>query len=260
MSFKETIDKLPPKNAFTLGFVGGLLLVFALGFFLLLGYTISGNDLKLAKSNTSSARAAETDDAPSGEAPAPAPERRASGAPPEVTERDWVRGSDDAKITLIEYSDLECPFCKRFHPTMRQIVETYPNDVRWVYRHFPLSFHANAQKEAEASECAGELGGNDAFWMYVDAIFERTTSNGYGFAANALVPLARELGLDETKFKECLDTGKYTQYVKDQMNAGAAAGVSGTPGTFAVGPDGSSQLIPGALPFESVKAVVESLL
>ena len=75
-----------------------------------------------------------------------------------MTKEDWVFGNRNAEIALIEYSDLECPFCKKFHPTAQQVVDEYKGKVMWVFRHYPLSFHANAQKEAEASECAAELG------------------------------------------------------------------------------------------------------
>jgi len=77
-----------------------------------------------------------------------------------VTSEDFVRGNRNARIALIEYSDLECPFCKRFHPTAQQLINEYPNDVMWVYRHFPLDqLHSKARAEALAAECAGSLGG-----------------------------------------------------------------------------------------------------
>lgn len=180
---------------------------------------------------------------------------------PKVTKDDHVRGDRNARIALIEYSDIECPFCKRFHPTAQQIIDKYKGDVMWVYRHYPLSFHANAQKEAEASECANALGGNDAFWKYVDAIYERTTSNGTGFALNNLVPLAVELGLPEDKFKECLDGGTYTDHVKADMDGGSKAGVTGTPGNILLDTKtGKTRLIPGAVPYETVKAAVDEML
>lgn len=184
-----------------------------------------------------------------------------AGPVPKVEKDEHIRGNANAKLALIEYSDLECPFCKSFHPTVQKVLDTYKNDVMWVYRHYPLGFHANAQKEAEATECAAELGGNDAFWKYVDAIYERTTSNGIGFALDALVPLAKEQGLNDQKFKECLDTGKYTKKITDQMNAGTAAGVSGTPGSFVLNvKTGESQIVSGAVPFEQVKTTIDAML
>ncbi len=179
---------------------------------------------------------------------------------PKITSEDHVRGSSNAKVTLVEYSDLECPFCKRFHPTMLQVMKEYGDSVKWIYRHYPLSFHANAQKEAEAAECAGKLGGNEVFWKYVDAILERTTSNGTGFALEKLAPLAKELGLNETKFKTCLDTEEFAQKVKDQIIAGTAEGVTGTPGTIIIDTKGDTQLIPGALPYEQIKPLIDKAL
>src|SRR3989338_131503 len=144
---------------------------------------------------------------------------------------------------------------------MQQVMKEYGDKVKWVYRHFPLSFHANAQKEAEASECAGKIGGNDAFWNYVDAILERTTSNGTGFALDKLVPLAKELGLKETEFKSCLDSNKFEKKVKDQLNEGSSAGVAATPTTVIYDmKTGKQKVIEGALPYESVKTQLEELM
>lgn len=90
---------------------------------------------------------------------------------PSVTAEDNYRGASDARIVLVEYSDYECPFCERFHPTAQQALDEYPDDVAWVFRHYPLSFHPNAQKAAEAAECVYSLAGNDAFWAYTDRLF-----------------------------------------------------------------------------------------
>ena len=143
---------------------------------------------------------------------------------------------------------------------MQQVMADYGDKVKWVYRHFPLSFHANAQKEAEASECAAKLGGNDGFWKYTDKIFEKTTSNGTGFALDQLVPLAKEIGLNESKFKSCLDTGEFAQKVKDQITTGTAEGVTGTPGTIIIDAKGGTQLVPGAVPYEQIKPMIEKAL
>lgn len=88
-----------------------------------------------------------------------------------VNESDHVRGKKDARISLIEYSDFECPFCARIHPRIQRVLDEYPNDVNWVYRHFPLSIHRNAGPAAIASECVAQLKGNDAFWEFGDELF-----------------------------------------------------------------------------------------
>ena len=98
-----------------------------------------------------------TQTAPQAAAPQQPAAQAPSGKIKDVTSKDHIRGNKNAKLSLVEYSDLECPFCKRFHLTMQELMETYGDKIRWVYRHFPLSFHANAQKEAESTECVAEL-------------------------------------------------------------------------------------------------------
>jgi len=88
------------------------------------------------------------------------------------TSDDFVRGSEDARILVIEFSDIECPFCARFHETMNEALTVYPNDIQWVYRHFPLDqIHPNARKAAATVECIGEQKGSDAYWTALDAMF-----------------------------------------------------------------------------------------
>lgn len=190
----------------------------------------------------------------------PQPET-AQDVPPVDPQKDHIRGNPNAQVAVIEYSDFECPFCKRVHPTYQQIMKEYGDKVMWVYRHYPLSFHANAQKEAEASECVAELGGNDAFWKFTDAIYERTTSQGTGFALDKLAPLAKEVGVNEARFQSCLDSGKYAQKVKDDMDGGNKAGVNGTPGNIIVNlKTQKNSLVSGAQPFENFKSAIDSLL
>ena len=179
---------------------------------------------------------------------------------PEVTAEDHVRGSANAKVTLIEYSDYECPYCQRFHITMQQVIEEYGDDVAWVFRHYPLAFHANAQKAAEASECVASIGGEDKYWEFTDLYFERTPANGTGVAVEDMGALAGEVGVDATAVQNCVDSDEMADVVKAQMEAGTAAGVSGTPGTFVVTKDGAQELIPGALPFEQVSATIDKYL
>lgn len=179
---------------------------------------------------------------------------------PDVTDKDWYRGNKDAKVTLVEYSDYECPFCQRFHPTMAQVMKEYGDKVKWVFRHYPLSFHANAQKAAEAAECVGSLAGNDAFWKFTDLYFERTTAGGTGFALDKLAELGAEAGAQKIAVQSCLDGNEMAQKVKDQMAAGASEGVSGTPGTIIIDAQGNTQFINGALPFDQIKPMLEKAL
>ncbi len=177
-------------------------------------------------------------------------------------ERDHIYGNPEAEISLIEYSDFECPYCKRFHLTAKQVVEDSGGKVNWVYRHYPLNFHnPGAQKQAEASECASALGGNDAFWSYSDAIYARTTSNGKGFPIAQLVPLAKDIGLDETAFQTCLESGRYTARVKEDLAEGSRAGITGTPGTILLhNATGEVRVLSGAVPVAAIKADIARLL
>lgn len=178
-----------------------------------------------------------------------------------VSDKDYVYGSRAAPITLVEYSDFECPFCKRFHMTAKQLVDRSGGQVNWVYRHFPLEFHnPGAQKQAEASECAGKLGGAEAFWRYTDLIYERTSSNGKGFPIGKLVPLAMEIGLDKDVFESCLDSGEMAAKVLADYENGQASGVSGTPGNVLLHNEtGDAVVMAGALPLARLQAAVKAL-
>jgi protein-disulfide isomerase len=89
-----------------------------------------------------------------------------------ITDKDYIRGNTNAPITIVEFSDFQCPFCKRFHPSLQQVVDEYKDQVRWVYKHFPIDqIHPQARPAAEAAECAGEQGGSKAFWEFSDALF-----------------------------------------------------------------------------------------
>jgi protein-disulfide isomerase len=115
-----------------------------------------------------------------------------------VTSKDHIRGNSNAKVMMVEYSDTECPFCKRFHATLNQVLSahTAKGDVAWVYRHNPLAIHPRAQKEAEATECAAEQGGNTAFWKYLDRLIEVTPSNN-GLNPAELPKIAQYIGICE---------------------------------------------------------------
>jgi protein-disulfide isomerase len=178
-----------------------------------------------------------------------------------VGEGDHVRGDRNARIALIEYSDLECPFCKQFHKTAQRVVDEYDGKVMWVYRHFPLdNLHSKADKEAEAAECAGEIGGENGFGKMVDKIFEVTPSNN-GLNLDDLPKLAEEVGIDQAKFQECLAGGKFAGHVEDDYQSGLRAGVNGTPGNILLDvKTGKTRVIPGAVPLEQVKTAIDAML
>lgn len=179
----------------------------------------------------------------------------------DVSDRDHIRGNRDAEVVIVEYSDLECPFCKAFHNTMQQVMDTYEdNQVAWVYRHFPIAqLHSKAIKEAEATECAAEQGGNDAFWKYTDRLFEITNSNDSLDLAQ-LPQIASFVGLDVTAFNNCLSSGKYTKQIEEDVKEAAKAGAQGTPYSIAITRDGQKVVINGAEPFQTVKSKIDSLL
>jgi protein-disulfide isomerase len=179
----------------------------------------------------------------------------------DVSGADHIVGNQNAQVVAVEYSDLECPFCKVFHNTMRQIMNTYTtNQVAWVYRHFPIAqLHSKAPKEAEASECAFAQGGNTAFWAFINKVFDTTNSND-SLDASQLPKIAGEIGLDVNAFNTCLSSGKYTKEISDAVVAAGKAGAQGTPYTVLIGKNGQKVIVNGAEPFESVKAKIDSLL
>ena len=181
-----------------------------------------------------------------------------------ITSRDHLRGNPNAGVLIVEYSDMECPFCKRFHSTMQQVMDEYSKDgkVAWVYRHFPLDqLHpVKARKEAAASECANELGGNDAFWEFADRFFELTLSNNQTDISAVLPQIAREIGLDETKFNSCLTSRKYDKRIQDDLDNAIATGGNGTPWSIVVAKNGKKYPLSGAQPYATVRQLIDLAL
>jgi protein-disulfide isomerase len=184
----------------------------------------------------------------------------------EVNADDHLLGDPNAPVIIVEFSDTGCPFCKQFHKTMLQVMDTYGKDgrVAWVYRHFPIvSLHKNAPKEAEASECVADIGGNDKFWQYINAIYDKAGGNNV-FDSLALTSLAKEVGIDEEKFSSCLNSGKMKSKVDEDVSDGTIAGVvgpnSGTPYSVLVTRSGQKIVIKGAQPFTTMKAIIDTAL
>jgi len=170
----------------------------------------------------------------------------------QIVDGEHIKGNPQAAITILEWSDFQCHYCQSFNTSIDTLLKDYSDKIRVVYRHFPLdSIHPYARKSAQASECAGE---QNKFWEFHDFLYANQSSiqsGGINFLKNA----ATNLGLDVNKFNDCLDSGKYNDFVEQHLQAGIAAGVTGTPGSFLNG-----QALGGAVPYSSLKAQIDSLL
>ena len=177
-----------------------------------------------------------------------------------IGNNDHILGNLKAKVIVVEYSDTECPFCKSFHGIMHQIVDNYGNKMAWVYRHFPIdALHPKARKEAEATECAASLAGNDGFWKYIDKIYEITPSNNK--LDPALLPeIANEIGVDKQEFETCLSSQKFKDKINNYISDGAKAGVKGTPYSLVLVNGKVVDVINGAQPFDQVKTLIDKFI
>ncbi len=158
-------------------------------------------------------------------------------------------GPKNAAVTLVEFSDFHCPFCARVAPTLEQLMKNYAGKIRRVWRHYPLPFHAGAEKTHEASECAHEQG---QFWQFHDKVF---AAKGGPKDEAALLELAKGADLNQKKFKKCLESGRYTELVQKEIARGNESGVRGTPAVFVNG-----ELISGAQPYEAFDQLVQKKL
>ncbi len=161
---------------------------------------------------------------------------------------DPAIGDTDAKITLIEFSDFQCPFCKRARPVIDQILSTYGKKVRYVFRDFPLAFHRDSPLAHEAANCAGDQG---QYWEYNRKLWE----NQQDLKREQLLANAKALKLKEADFVQCLDSHKYTAEVQKDIADGRKAGVSGTPAYFVNG-----RMLSGAQPFEAFAKIIDDEL
>ena len=237
-SKEKIVYKMPPKMSFIMGVLSGVAVAAIIGVIIMLPMI---NDDDSTTTNTNKAAVVNTNAA----APTPA-------APVvvdvEVEDGDHVRGDNNAPVAIIQYSDFECPFCSRVVPTMEQVLEEYDGKVKLIYRHFPLSFHENAQKAGEASECAAD---QDKFWEMHDLIF----ADQDNITVDDLKAHAATLGLNTSTFNNCLDDGDNAQKITDDFTAGAALGVQGTPASFVNG-----TMISGAQPYASFAAAIDAAL
>lgn len=235
------------KSNFLLGITTSVAIISLIGFIVMSVAYVKKDGSDIADNTDTARDAAPTaqNNPPPTPPPTPPPAAKVDIA---VTDSDHIRGDKNAPITIIEYSDFQCPFCQRFHDTMKQVMEAYPNDVRWVYKHFPLdSIHPYARGAAEASECAGD---QDKFWEFTDILYANQSS----IKPDYFSEVAKDLGLNTKTFDDCLSSGKYASLVTDQFNEGRQNGVTGTPGNFING-----QIVKGAVPFSQMQTMIDSL-
>ena len=195
---------------------------------------------------------------------------------PPVSAQDHILGNPNAPVKLVEYSDLSCPYCKEFNPTIAQIANEYgpSGKVAWIYRSLPILMkpvgssgiapHPNSKTQAEALECVAELGGNKAFFAFEKIWFASFPTGGETRSATidraALDKTAKTVGINLEAFNSCLATGRYSAKIDSLYDAGFAAGVTGTPTTFLITPAGNPIAIVGPRSYYSLKSAIDALL
>ena len=189
----------------------------------------------------------------------------AKNARPVDPARDHVWGDAQAPVSIIEYSDFECPFCQRFLGVPEEVVKRLAGKANFVWRHFPLEMHGPlAMRAAEASECAAQQGGNESFWVYTNEYMKRTRSNGKGLPAaegDPMLALAKELKLDAAALGKCLESGAMRPRVTEDFKDGEGSGINGTPGIVLRNTKtGRSLLAEGAISVDALERGVRELL
>lgn len=180
-----------------------------------------------------------------------------NGKPATVSDSDYVLGDPNAPVTVLVYSDLECPFCRRFHEdTLKPMMEEYGKlgKVKLVYRHFPLpaSLHPNALNYALASECVADTLGQARFWEFIDKLFTTEAAS-----LDDAITIAQSMGADKAKITDCVNNQDFLQKVKSEQTDGQSAGVRGTPSSFIIKGDKATPIDGGAIPYEQLKPLLE---
>jgi protein-disulfide isomerase len=180
--------------------------------------------------------------------------------------KDHILGNPQAPVKIVEYADLECPYCKVFHTTMHQIVDYYNQNaagqVAWVFRPFPLgSIHSKAPEEAQAAECAADQGGDAAFFKYIDKIYQITPSEN-NLDLTQLPVVAGQIGLNVNTFNQCLSSGKFAQKVTDSYSEAISEGGQGTPYIILMANNAvvHGGVLSGAQPYDSMRAAIDAVL
>lgn len=239
---KSWIEGTPSKTSFVFGLILGLGIAALAGFIILLSVMFKGNFAikggTLAANAPAAAKAAQ-----------PAAEQPTTPVDIKLTSADHATGPKNAKVTVVEYSDFQCPYCGTFFPTIQQMLKEYKDKIQFVFRNFPLDqIHPNARPAAIAAECAGEQG---KFFEYHDQLFTKQADLNDALYQT----IASGLKLDLTKFNECLKSDRPTKKIDADEQGGLAIGVQGTPTTFVNGVP-----VSGAQPYAALKAKIDAAL
>ncbi|MBP7928082.1 DsbA family protein [Patescibacteria group bacterium] len=256
LSAKDRVKNLFSKLGDTSKYTTTILLALVVGGSFYIG--VLTTELKMYKSGGAlPSNAAPVNAAANGAVPTVTQEQLAKVLKP--TKTDHVRGSQNPKVVLVEYSDYECPFCARFHPSAKQALEEFGSDFAWVYRHFPLtSIHPKAMPLAIASECVFNMSDDATYWKFSDIMFEKGSALQ---VADLEGIVSNDLGLNGAKFTECLNAKETQAKVTDQQKAGSSIGVSGTPGNFLINLENNKVVtLRGAVPYETLQTEIKGLL
>lgn len=182
-----------------------------------------------------------------------------SSAEETISSGKHIYGNEKARFTLVEFSDAECPYCKRFHSVPKKVVDSSSGLVNWQWKHLPLPSHNPvATVEAQSMECVSELAGNQAFWVYLHQVFEETQGNGQG--AGDLVSLAASIGVDEERFSDCMRQGTHREKISKDLELARSMSVNSTPVTFVVDNHTGKQIqLRGLQKPESIASAVQRL-
>ncbi len=169
-----------------------------------------------------------------------------------------VKGDAKAEVTLIEFTDYECPFCQRHFTQTGPALDARINsgDLKMVTMDYPLPFHPQAQKAAEAAHCARDQGGDEAYYQMHNLLFGSGVAGGVA----AFKEYAKQIGLNANEFASCLDNGDFADVVSDNMNYGASIGIQGTPGFFIGNDKAGYGLVSGACPASTFNSVIDAVL
>ncbi len=197
---------------------------------------------------------------PGAVAPTPDANAQAANVKKVDVKIDYIKGDKNAAVSIIEYSDFQCPFCIRAYPTVQQLLTDYKGKVNLVQREYPLSFHENARAAGIAALCVGKLGGSEAYYKFADEAFSKGTSDPTIISPAKLPELAKLAGVNVAKWQSCFDAKETEARMDTDVKEGTAAGVNGTPGFILINnKTGKVESIAGAQPVASFEAALGRL-